>query len=139
MYLFRDAGKAKKGELRVQLMGSGTILREVIAAAELLEKDFAIRKGLREDGSKLTLKGTVRLLKTSSVPAAVGEDTLRQVMAIVGRTAVAVLAMLPPDPVSPMLRREIASFSRASPLSTAGGPSYRCCSHPDRRICSRLV
>jgi len=42
MYLFRDAGKAKKGELRVQLMGSGTILREVIAAAELLDKDFAV-------------------------------------------------------------------------------------------------
>jgi pyruvate dehydrogenase E1 component len=42
MYLFRDAGKAKKGELRVQLMGSGTILREVIAAAELLDKDFGV-------------------------------------------------------------------------------------------------
>jgi pyruvate dehydrogenase E1 component len=42
MYLFKDAGKAKKGELRVQLMGSGTILREVIAAAELLDKDFAV-------------------------------------------------------------------------------------------------
>ncbi|TAK39057.1 MAG: pyruvate dehydrogenase (acetyl-transferring), homodimeric type [Lysobacteraceae bacterium] len=43
MYLFKDAGKPKKGELRVQLMGSGTILREVIAAAELLEKDFGIK------------------------------------------------------------------------------------------------
>src|SRR5690606_17356496 len=43
MYLFKDAGKGKKGELRVQLMGSGTILREVIAAAELLEKDFGIK------------------------------------------------------------------------------------------------
>jgi pyruvate dehydrogenase E1 component len=43
MYLFRDAGKPKKGELRVQLMGSGTILREVIAAAELLEKDFGVK------------------------------------------------------------------------------------------------
>jgi pyruvate dehydrogenase E1 component len=37
MYLFRPAAKA-----RVQLLGSGTILREVIAAAELLEKDFGI-------------------------------------------------------------------------------------------------
>jgi pyruvate dehydrogenase E1 component len=43
MYLFQDAGKPKKGELRVQLMGSGTILREVIAAAELLEKDFGVK------------------------------------------------------------------------------------------------
>ncbi|HVI57902.1 MAG TPA: pyruvate dehydrogenase (acetyl-transferring), homodimeric type [Luteimonas sp.] len=42
MYLFKDAGKPKKGELRVQLMGSGTILREVIAAAELLDKDFGV-------------------------------------------------------------------------------------------------
>ena len=43
MYLFADAGKAKKGELRVQLMGSGTILREAIAAAELLDKEFGIK------------------------------------------------------------------------------------------------
>ncbi|MET0256647.1 MAG: hypothetical protein ABW193_12670, partial [Luteibacter sp.] len=42
MYLFKDGGKAKKNEPRVQLMGSGTILREVIAAAELLEKDFGV-------------------------------------------------------------------------------------------------
>ncbi|WP_448096142.1 pyruvate dehydrogenase (acetyl-transferring), homodimeric type [Luteibacter yeojuensis] len=42
MYLFKDGGKAKKTEPRVQLMGSGTILREVIAAAELLEKDFGV-------------------------------------------------------------------------------------------------
>jgi len=40
MYLFRDGG-TKKGP-RVQLLGSGTILREVIAAADLLEKDFGI-------------------------------------------------------------------------------------------------
>ncbi|GAB3730343.1 pyruvate dehydrogenase (acetyl-transferring), homodimeric type [Luteimonas pelagia] len=42
MYLLKDGGKAKKGGKRVQLMGSGTILREVIAAAELLEKDFGV-------------------------------------------------------------------------------------------------
>jgi pyruvate dehydrogenase E1 component len=42
MYLLKDAGKAKKGELRVQLLGSGTILRECIAAAELLEKEFGV-------------------------------------------------------------------------------------------------
>jgi pyruvate dehydrogenase E1 component len=46
MYLLRDAGKAKKNELRVQLMGSGTILREVIAAAELLEKDFGVKSDI---------------------------------------------------------------------------------------------
>ncbi|KMO38382.1 pyruvate dehydrogenase (acetyl-transferring), homodimeric type [Methylobacterium aquaticum] len=40
MYLFRE-GKAGARN-RVQLMGSGTILREVIAGAELLEQDFGI-------------------------------------------------------------------------------------------------
>ena len=33
---------AKKGEIKVQLFGSGTILREVIAAAELLKKDWKV-------------------------------------------------------------------------------------------------
>ncbi|RYG88432.1 MAG: pyruvate dehydrogenase (acetyl-transferring), homodimeric type, partial [Alphaproteobacteria bacterium] len=42
MYLLKDAGKPKKGELRVQLLGSGSILREAIAAAELLDKDFGV-------------------------------------------------------------------------------------------------
>ncbi len=42
MYLLKDTGKPKKGELRVQLLGSGTILREAIAAAELLDKDFGV-------------------------------------------------------------------------------------------------
>src|SRR5205085_7086961 len=40
MYLFSE-GKGNKGALRVQLVGSGTILREVIAASELLQ-DFGI-------------------------------------------------------------------------------------------------
>jgi pyruvate dehydrogenase E1 component len=39
MYLFRSGGKKKK---KVQLMGSGTILREVIAAADLLEEDWGV-------------------------------------------------------------------------------------------------
>ncbi|MGE0557661.1 MAG: pyruvate dehydrogenase (acetyl-transferring), homodimeric type [Burkholderiales bacterium] len=41
MYLFSE-GKAEKNQPKVQLLGSGTILREVIAGAELLEKDFGI-------------------------------------------------------------------------------------------------
>jgi pyruvate dehydrogenase E1 component len=41
LYLLKAGGKAKKG-LRVQLMGSGTILREVIAAAELLKDDWGV-------------------------------------------------------------------------------------------------
>jgi pyruvate dehydrogenase E1 component len=41
MYLFSE-GKTKKGQQKVQLIGSGTILRELIAGAELLENDFGI-------------------------------------------------------------------------------------------------
>ena len=41
MYLLSE-GKAKKNQPKVQLLGSGTILREIIAGAELLEKDFGI-------------------------------------------------------------------------------------------------
>ncbi len=40
MYLLHAGNKKKK--LRAQLLGSGTILREVIAAAELLESDFNV-------------------------------------------------------------------------------------------------
>jgi pyruvate dehydrogenase E1 component len=40
MYLLRESkGKSK---LRVQLLGSGTILREVLAGADLLEKDWGV-------------------------------------------------------------------------------------------------
>ncbi len=41
MYRLREA-KGAKGRPRVQLLGSGTILREVLAAAELLEQDWKI-------------------------------------------------------------------------------------------------
>lgn len=39
LYLFRSGGRKKK---KVQLLGSGTILREVIAAADLLEQEFGV-------------------------------------------------------------------------------------------------
>ena len=39
MYLLQVGGQ---GKIRAQLMGAGTILREVLAAAELLENDFGI-------------------------------------------------------------------------------------------------
>jgi pyruvate dehydrogenase E1 component len=42
MYRFREGAKAAKGAPRVQLLGSGTIFREVIAAAELLKQDFGV-------------------------------------------------------------------------------------------------
>jgi pyruvate dehydrogenase E1 component len=39
MYLLQIGGR---GKVRVNLMGSGTILREVLAAAEILEKDYGV-------------------------------------------------------------------------------------------------
>jgi pyruvate dehydrogenase E1 component len=41
MYLLRGARREAKGA-RVQLLGSGTILREVIAGADLLEQDWNV-------------------------------------------------------------------------------------------------
>jgi pyruvate dehydrogenase E1 component len=42
LYLLRGGERTKKGAARVQLMGSGTILREVVAAADLLQADFGV-------------------------------------------------------------------------------------------------
>ena len=41
MYLLRDGGE-QAGKAKVQLLGSGTILREVLAAADMLEQDFGV-------------------------------------------------------------------------------------------------
>jgi pyruvate dehydrogenase E1 component len=43
IYLFKQGGKKK---LKVQLLGAGTIFREVIAAAELLSEDFGVDSDL---------------------------------------------------------------------------------------------
>ncbi|MBS0358104.1 MAG: pyruvate dehydrogenase (acetyl-transferring), homodimeric type, partial [Proteobacteria bacterium] len=40
MYLFREG--SSKSKLKIQLLGSGTIFREVLAAADLLEKDYGV-------------------------------------------------------------------------------------------------
>jgi pyruvate dehydrogenase E1 component len=42
MYLFKESADGKKKKQRVQLLGCGSILREVIAAGELLEQDFDV-------------------------------------------------------------------------------------------------
>ncbi|MEM9300693.1 MAG: pyruvate dehydrogenase (acetyl-transferring), homodimeric type [Pseudomonadota bacterium] len=42
LYLFSEGASGKTVKARAQLMGSGTILREVIAAAELLQADFGV-------------------------------------------------------------------------------------------------
>jgi pyruvate dehydrogenase E1 component len=42
MYLLQEAGKLKKGQPLVNLLGSGTILRESMAAKDLLDKDWGV-------------------------------------------------------------------------------------------------
>ncbi|TVQ28793.1 MAG: pyruvate dehydrogenase (acetyl-transferring), homodimeric type [Wenzhouxiangella sp.] len=42
MYLLREGNKPEAGDARVQLMGSGAILREVIAAADMLEQHYGV-------------------------------------------------------------------------------------------------
>jgi len=42
MYLLSEGAKGQREKPTVQLLGSGTILRESIAAAEMLEKDFGV-------------------------------------------------------------------------------------------------
>src|SRR6185312_5942304 len=42
MYLLRPGQGPKAGSKRVQLLGSGTILREVLAGADLLAEDFGV-------------------------------------------------------------------------------------------------
>ncbi len=48
MYLFRDSGLGTQGSDKavVQLMGSGSILREVIAAADILKDDYGVESDI---------------------------------------------------------------------------------------------
>ena len=42
MYLLRDGPAGRRNGPRVQLLGCGTILREVVAAADLLAADYGV-------------------------------------------------------------------------------------------------
>jgi pyruvate dehydrogenase E1 component len=77
MYLLRDASAKRSRKPRVQLMGSGTILREVLAAAELLEQDFGVLADvwsvtsfteLRRDGIEVERWNTLHPLEEPRVP-----------------------------------------------------------------------
>ena len=58
VYRLRAGGK---GKVRATLLGSGTILREVLAAAELLEKDSACRRTcIRSRASRAAARGARR-------------------------------------------------------------------------------
>ncbi|MCL2418733.1 MAG: pyruvate dehydrogenase (acetyl-transferring), homodimeric type, partial [Conexibacteraceae bacterium] len=91
MYLLRDSGpptRARSKKPRVQLMGSGVILREVLAAAELLEQDFGVLADvwsvtsfteLRRDGIEAERWNTLNpLAKKPRVPYVTGQLAKRQ-------------------------------------------------------------
>ena len=72
MYLFKEFNN--KGKIKVQLLGSGAILREIISAAEILSKEYNIDSDvwsvtsfneLRKDGMTVERKN---LLNPTSIP-----------------------------------------------------------------------
>ncbi|HTM63714.1 MAG TPA: pyruvate dehydrogenase (acetyl-transferring), homodimeric type [Gammaproteobacteria bacterium] len=74
MYLYQKGGKGKH---HVQLMGSGAILNEVVAAAELLQKDFHVSADvwsvtsfgeLRRDGAEKEREDMLHPDKKAQVP-----------------------------------------------------------------------
>jgi pyruvate dehydrogenase E1 component len=73
-YLFKTVGE---GQLEVNLMGSGTIFREVIAAADLLAQDFGIKANvfsatsfnkLHRDGMAVTRHNMLNPLADAAKP-----------------------------------------------------------------------
>ena len=74
MYLLREGGRKKK---RAQLLGSGSILREVLCAAELLESDWGVSADvwsvtsfneLGRDGAAVARWNMLHPTETSRVP-----------------------------------------------------------------------
>jgi pyruvate dehydrogenase E1 component len=72
MYLFREA-RGERREAQVQMLGSGTILREVIAAADILEAEYGVAASvwsvtsyteLRRDGMDVERWNTLHATST---------------------------------------------------------------------------
>ena len=70
MYLFKENNN--KGKTKVQLLGSGTILREIISAAEILSKEYGVDSDvwsvtsfneLRKDGMEIERKNLLNPTK----------------------------------------------------------------------------
>ena len=95
MYLF---SKPTKGKVQIQLLGSGTILREIIAAADLLQDDFGIssniwsvtsfnelrreglsvqRRNMLHPASKPEVSYVESLLKDSNIPTLAATDYMK--------------------------------------------------------------
>ena len=69
MYLLKAGGK---GDKKVQLMGSGTILQEVIAGAELLKADFGVEADIWSCPSFKLAAPRCHRSRTFQPPASVG-------------------------------------------------------------------
>ena len=70
MYLFKEFNN--KGKIKIQLLGCGTILREMLAAAEILSKDYGVDSDvwsvtsfneLRRDGMEIERKNLLNPLE----------------------------------------------------------------------------
>src|SRR5579863_3182858 len=95
MYLLRDAGSPRAKKPRVQLLGSGAILREVLAAAELLEQDFGVLADvwsvtsfteLRRDGIEVERWNTLNPLEKKPRVAYVTEQLQKRQGPVVAST-----------------------------------------------------
>ncbi|UTW47374.1 pyruvate dehydrogenase (acetyl-transferring), homodimeric type [Bacterioplanoides sp. SCSIO 12839] len=77
MYQLKEGKKTKKSDARVQLMGSGTILREVEAAADILREDYGVESDiwsvtsvneLARDGQRCERNNLLHPEKEAEVP-----------------------------------------------------------------------
>ena len=112
---------AARGKVRATLLGSGTILRECIAAAELLEKDYGVPVG-RVLGHELQRAAPRGARGRALEPAASGRDAAHAVRAAASRIAKA--RSSPPPTTCASCRTRSASgcpaaTSRSAPTASA--------------------
>jgi pyruvate dehydrogenase E1 component len=91
MYLFR-AGEKKSKAPRVQLLGSGTIFREVVAAAELLKADWGVEADLWSCPSFTELARDGMAAARANLLHPTGKPTVSHVEACLGNTQGPVVA-----------------------------------------------
>ena len=104
LYLVRASGK---GAARVRLLGSGTILREALAAAELLENDFGIGAEVYSVTSFTELRREAMALERKRrLGAAGGQPWIEQLLPANGTPIVAASDYVSalPDLIRPWLR-----------------------------------
>jgi pyruvate dehydrogenase E1 component len=88
-YLLKKGGKAKN---RATLMGSGTILREVLAAAEMLESDYSIAADVYSVTSFSELRREALLVERENLLRPAAEPALPYVAQLFGGLESAVVA-----------------------------------------------